>query len=180
MRQGQIGEIVNAKPEQRRRILEDAAGIAGLHSRRHEADLRLKAAEANLARLTDVLGQLSGQIEGLRRQARQARRYKDISSEIRRADALLRHLAWAEAQAHVEAEEHALRAALAELSSATEAEAKALREETEHADLPPPLREAEGERAAVLGRLRVECGPWSGKRRAPPSTSATCARVPST
>jgi chromosome segregation protein len=157
VRQGQIGEIVNAKPEQRRRILEDAAGIAGLHSRRHEADLRLKAAEANLARLTDVLGQLNAQIEGLRRQARQARRYKDISSEIRRADALLRHLAWAEAQAHVEAEEHALRAALAELSSATEAEAKALREETEHADLLPPLREAEGERAAVLGRLRVEC-----------------------
>src|SRR5512134_2096920 len=117
VRQGQIGEIVNAKPEQRRRILEDAAGIAGLHSRRHEADLRLKAAEANLARLTDVLGQLNGQIEGLRRQAR---RYKDISSEIRRADALLRHLAWAEAQAQVEAEEHALRAALAELSSATE------------------------------------------------------------
>ena len=59
VRQGQIGEIVNAKPEQRRRILEDAAGIAGLHSRRHEAELRLKAAEANLARLNDVLGQLN-------------------------------------------------------------------------------------------------------------------------
>ena len=59
VRQGQIGEIVNAKPEQRRRILEDAAGIAGLHSRRHEAELRLKATEANLARVTDVLGQLN-------------------------------------------------------------------------------------------------------------------------
>src|SRR5688572_26729646 len=58
VRQGQIGELVNAKPEQRRRILEDAAGIAGLHSRRHEAELRLKAAEANLARLNDVLGQI--------------------------------------------------------------------------------------------------------------------------
>ena len=58
VRQGQIGEIVNAKPEQRRRILEDAAGIAGLHSRRHEAELRLKATEANLARLSDVLVEL--------------------------------------------------------------------------------------------------------------------------
>ena len=58
VRQGQIGEIVNAKPEQRRRILEDAAGIAGLHTRRHEAELRLKAAESNLARLNDILGQL--------------------------------------------------------------------------------------------------------------------------
>src|SRR5436190_2932220 len=62
VRQGQIAEIVNAKPEQRRRILEDAAGIAGLHSRRHEAELRLKATEANLARLTDVLGQLNSQV----------------------------------------------------------------------------------------------------------------------
>src|SRR2546421_683411 len=67
VRAGQIGEIVNAKPEQRRRILEDAAGIAGLHSRRHEAELRLKATEANLARLTDVLGQLNSQVESLKR-----------------------------------------------------------------------------------------------------------------
>ena len=60
VRQGQIGELVNAKPEQRRRILEDAAGIAGLHSRRHEAELRLRAAEGNLARLNDILGQPGG------------------------------------------------------------------------------------------------------------------------
>ena len=53
VRQGQIGEIINAKPEQRRRVLEDAAGIAGLHSRRHEAELRLRSAENNLARLGD-------------------------------------------------------------------------------------------------------------------------------
>src|SRR5689334_18724341 len=58
VRQGQIGELVNAKPEQRRRILEDAAGIAGLHTRRHEAELRLKAADNNLSRLNDILGQL--------------------------------------------------------------------------------------------------------------------------
>src|SRR4029077_20015382 len=63
VRQGQIGELVNAKPEQRRRILEDAAGIAGLHTRRHEAELRLRAAEGNLSRLNDILGQLSSQIE---------------------------------------------------------------------------------------------------------------------
>ncbi len=105
VRQGQIGEIVNAKPEQRRRILEDAAGIAGLHSRRHEAELRLKATEANLARLSDVLGQLNSQVESLKRQARAARRYKEISDEIRRQDALLMHLAWTDAQAHVDAEE---------------------------------------------------------------------------
>ena len=73
VRQGQIGEIVNAKPENRRRILEDAAGVAGLHSRRHEAELRLRAAEANLARLRDLMGSLSSQLESLKRQARSAK-----------------------------------------------------------------------------------------------------------
>jgi len=70
--QGKIGEIIQAKPEQRRRVLEDAAGVAGLHARRHEAELRLKAAETNLTRVEDVVGQLAGQIDGLKKQARQA------------------------------------------------------------------------------------------------------------
>ena len=65
VRQGQIAELVNAKPEQRRRILEDAAGTAGLSSRRHDAELRLRAAEGNLARLADVLGGLGSQIAGI-------------------------------------------------------------------------------------------------------------------
>jgi len=156
VRQGQIGEIVNAKPEQRRRILEDAAGIAGLHSRRHEAELRLKAAEANLARLTDVLGQLNTQVESLKRQARAARRYKEISEAIRRSEALLMHLSWIDAQAHVDAEEAALRNALAVLATATEEEARALAEEARLAEALNPLREAEANRAAALGRLRIE------------------------
>ena len=99
VRQGQIGEIVNAKPEQRRRILEDAAGVAGLHTRRHEAELRLRAAEDNLARIGDVLGGLTSQLEGLKRQARQARRYRELSGEIRCTEALAAHLAWMAGQA---------------------------------------------------------------------------------
>jgi C4-dicarboxylate-specific signal transduction histidine kinase len=67
VRQGQIGEIIAAKPQARRRILEDAAGIAGLHSRRHEAELRLKAAEENIRRVDDVLNQINEQIDGLTR-----------------------------------------------------------------------------------------------------------------
>ena len=156
VRQGQIGEIVNAKPEQRRRILEDAAGIAGLHSRRHEAELRLKATEANLARLSDVLGQLNSQVESLKRQARAARRYKEISDEIRRQEALLMHLAWTDAQAHVDGEESNLRDALSKLATATEADSKALAEEARLAERMDPLREEEGKRAAILGRLRIE------------------------
>src|SRR5690606_28189099 len=89
--QGRIGEIVQAKPQQRRRVLEEAAGIAGLHARRHEAELRLKAAESNLERLEDVLGQLSGQIDSLKRPARQAVRYKAVSAQVRKGDATLFH-----------------------------------------------------------------------------------------
>jgi chromosome segregation protein len=156
VRQGQIAEIVNAKPEQRRRILEDAAGIAGLHSRRHEAELRLRAADNNLARLGDILGQLNSQIESLKRQARAARRYKEISGEIRKAEALLAHLAWTEAQAQVDAEEAALAVALQKLGAVTQAEAASLRLEAETAETLPPLREGEAIKGAILQRLKVE------------------------
>ncbi|MCK5549160.1 MAG: chromosome segregation protein SMC [Hyphomicrobiaceae bacterium] len=156
VRQGQIGEIVNAKPEQRRRILEDAAGIAGLHSRRHEAELRLRATEANLARLNDIMGQLNSQVESLKRQARAARRYKEVSGDIRRQEALLLHLTWAQAQALVETEETNLSETLAKLGAVTQAESQALAEEAKLSEGMDPLRAEEAKRAAVLGRLRVE------------------------
>jgi len=156
VRQGQIGEIVNAKPEARRRVLEDAAGIAGLHSRRHEAELRLKAAEGNLARLNDVLGGLNGQIESLKRQARAARRYKEVSDEIRRQEALYFHLGWSQAQADVDAGEASLGEALERLAVVTQAEAKAVSDEAELAEALPPLREIEAKRGALVGRLRIE------------------------
>jgi chromosome segregation protein len=156
VRQGQIGELVNAKPEQRRRILEDAAGIAGLHTRRHEAELRLKAADGNLARLQDILGQLNSQIESLKRQARQARRYKDLSAEIRKGDALLLHLTWQDAHDQVGSGEAALAGALEKLALATELEAKALRAEAEAAARLPPLREEEAVKSAVLHRFKLE------------------------
>ncbi|MCA4910857.1 MAG: AAA family ATPase, partial [Methylobacterium sp.] len=86
VRQGQIGEIISAKPQHRRRILEDAAGTAGLHARRHEAELRLRQAGENLLRAEDVLGELDRQAGDLRRQARQAERYKALQTEIRALD----------------------------------------------------------------------------------------------
>ena len=156
VRQGQIGEIVNAKPEQRRRILEDAAGIAGLHSRRHEAELRLKAAEANLARLADILGQVSAQMESLKRQTRQVKRYKELSSEIRRAEAMLLYLQWVEAQAQVEAEEAALTEAMVRLGVAVKEESELVRREAELAQSLQPLRDEEATRAAVLSRIKVQ------------------------
>ena len=156
VRQGQIGEIVNAKPEQRRRILEDAAGIAGLHSRRHEAELRLKGADNNLARIGDILGQLKSQLEGLKRQARQARRYADLSDQIRKSEAIVMHLTWMQAQAEVTAEEAALQVALQNLGAATQQEAEAIRIEADFAAKMQPLREQEAIRSAVATRQRHE------------------------
>ena len=156
VRQGRIGEIVNAQPQERRRVLEDAAGIAGLHSRRHEAELRLKATVGNLARLSDLIGQLSSQLQALRRQARQAQRYREISGKIREAEALQHHLHWVAACALVEHEEAAFQAALAAMAQETKAEGEALRQQAEAAEKLQPLRDAEAQRAAALHRLNVE------------------------
>src|SRR5215472_4976993 len=156
VRQGRIGEIVNAAPQERRRVLEDAAGIAGLHSRRHEAELRLKATEGNLARLSDLIGQLSSQLQQLRRQARQAQRYREISGKIRAAEALQHHLHWVAACAHVEQEEAAFQASLGTVAQETKAEGEALRQQAEAAEKLQPLRDEEAARAAVLHRLSVE------------------------
>ncbi len=156
VRQGQIAEIVNSKPEQRRRILEDAAGVAGLHSRRHDAELRLRAADANLARVSDVLGQLNTQLEALKRQARQARRYKEISADIRKSEAMLHHLAWVDGKAHVDAEEAALRSTLETVAAATLIESELSRAELAAAEVLPALREAEAAKAAALHRIKVE------------------------
>jgi chromosome segregation protein len=89
VRQGQIDELISQKPEQRRKILEEAAGISGFHVRRHEAELRLNAANNNIDRLDDVLKELSSQIRSLRKQAREATRYKTLSEEIRNAQAVV-------------------------------------------------------------------------------------------
>ena len=89
VRQGQIDELISQKPEQRRRILEEAAGISGFHVRRHEAELRLNAAHTNLERLDDVLKELSSQMRSLKKQAREANRYKSLSEEIRNAQSVV-------------------------------------------------------------------------------------------
>jgi chromosome segregation protein len=156
VRQGRIGEIVNAQPQERRRVLEDAAGIAGLHSRRHEAELRLNATESNLARLGDLIGQLASQLQALKRQARQAQRYRGITAKIREAEALQHHLHWEAACALVEQEETAFEEALSAVAQETKAEGEALREQALAAEKLQPLRDEEATRAAVLHRLSVE------------------------
>ncbi|PWB57262.1 MAG: chromosome segregation protein SMC, partial [Bradyrhizobiaceae bacterium] len=151
--QGRIGEIVQAKPEQRRRVLEEAAGVAGLHARRHEAELRLRAAETNLSRLEDVIGQLANQIEALKRQARQAVRYRAVSSAVRRAEAMLFHLRWVAANAEEADAGTAKDAASRLVTERTAAQAETAKRQAVLAAEMPPLREEEAKAAAVLQRL---------------------------
>ncbi len=155
VRQGQIGELIAAKPRDRRRILEDAAGIAGLHARRHEAELRLRAAESNLERLDDVIAQIAGQLESLKRQARQANRYRTVSEQVRKVEATVLHLRWtlakderAECQRTLEA---AVRAVGERMRAAAQAETARLATQ----ERLPELRDAEAKEAAVVRHLTV-------------------------
>ncbi|KRE18000.1 chromosome segregation protein SMC [Bosea sp. Root381] len=154
VRQGQISELISAKPQSRRRILEDAAGIAGLHSRRHEAELRLKGAEENLTRLEDVLGEIDGQIEALQRQARQASRYRSLAADIRRAEATLALIAHHETRAQEAQAGQALEAALRGVADQTGIQAEAAKRQAVAAHALPGLRDAEASAAAALVRLK--------------------------
>lgn len=156
VRQGQISELINAKPRARRRVLEEAAGISGLYQRRHEAELRLSAAETNLTRVDDVVEQLSQQIATLARQAKQAARYREIGADLRRTEGLLLLRRWHEA-------ETARQAALAELAEALRLTANAGAGAKEATDARaqaeaalPPLREEETIAGAVLQRLLAQ------------------------
>src|SRR5499427_4241390 len=153
--QGRIGEIIQAKPEQRRRVLEEAAGISGLHARRHEAELRLRAAEHNLARLEDVITQLAGQIDALKRQARQAIRYRAVAERVRKAEATLFHLRWVAANAELAEAEQAKNAAVRLVAARSGEQAEASKHQTLAAAALPALREAEARAAAALQRLTM-------------------------
>jgi chromosome segregation protein len=151
--QGRIGEIIQAKPEQRRRVLEEAAGISGLHARRHEAELRLRAAEQNLARLEDVIGQLATQVDGLKRQSRQAVRYRAISQQVRKAEATLFHLRFVNATTEVNEAQHAKDVGIRALAERTGVQAEASKRQALAAASLPELRDAEAKAAAAAQRI---------------------------
>jgi chromosome segregation protein len=151
--QGRIGEIIQARPDQRRRVLEEAAGISGLHARRHEAELRLRAAEQNLSRLEDVITQLAGQMDALKRQARQAVRYRTVSEQVRKAEAMLYHLRWTAAAAELADAEQGKHAALLAVAQRTGEQAEASKRQAGIAAGLPELRQAEAAAAAGLQRL---------------------------
>ena len=158
VRQGQISELINARPQNRRRILEEAAGISGLYQRRHEAELKLGAAEQNLARVDDVVEQLAAQLAQLARQAKQAQRYRAIGAELRQAEGLLLYRRWREAAMAQEAARSELGARTLAAGAAERAALRAQETRATAEAALPPLREEEAIAAAVLQRLQVELG----------------------
>ena len=154
--QGRIGDIIGARPVQRRALLEEAAGITGLHARRHEAELKLRAAETNLERLQDVIGTLETQLRDLERQARHAKRYTRLSERIRETEAALLLVRWLAARARVEDVTRKADDAARRVAEATEAAARAARLQADAAAVLPDRRRQEAERSAALHRLRIE------------------------
>ncbi len=152
--QGRISAIIAAKPAERRMLLEEAAGIAGLHVRRREAEIRLRAAEANLERIDDVVRGLDTQANALRRQARVAARYRDVSDRLKIAEAGLILARWSAAQAGAAAAAAAAQAAEAATIERTRIAAALTSAATNAAADLPALRLAEAEAAAAEQVLR--------------------------
>ncbi|OYX55866.1 MAG: chromosome segregation protein SMC [Brevundimonas subvibrioides] len=156
VRQGQISELIAAKPQNRRRILEEAGGVAGLHTRRHEAELRLKAAETNLERLDDIGRELETALTRLKREARQAEKYKKISAEIRALQAALLFVRWNDARLAAEAAAAELAAADRAVAEATAAAARAQTAALSAQEGLKPAREEDAVAAALLHRASLE------------------------
>ena len=156
VRQGQIAELINAKPKARRRILEEAAGISGLYQRRHEAELKLTAADQNLLRLDDVLDALAQQLAALMRQSRAAARYREIGTDLRRAEGLLAWLRWRDADAARAEAEAALGTCTLAAARAEAAARGAERARAAHEAALPGLREEDSVAGAIAQRLALQ------------------------
>jgi chromosome segregation protein len=154
--QGRVGHLVNAKPQERRALLEEAAGITGLHARRHEAELRLNAAENNIKRGEDGLRQLAEQLHNLQKQAKQANAYRSLAERFRSTEALWFHHQFADLANRLQTADQTQ----AELTNQLQQLDQDLHQlGTQQAELAaniPQLRQHEAERAAALQRLNLD------------------------
>ncbi|WP_210528826.1 chromosome segregation protein SMC [Rubellimicrobium arenae] len=154
VRQGQISELIGQKPNARRRVIEEAAGVAGLQARRGEASQRLNAAEENLRKLGEVTGALADRLRALERQARNAARFREVAAAIRVAEAQLLWRAYEAAEAALAAAEGEARTRAA-LAARAEDEAFAAADRRASAEqVLPPLRAQVAEAAQEVTRLR--------------------------
>ncbi|MDA7981419.1 MAG: chromosome segregation protein SMC [Alphaproteobacteria bacterium] len=156
VRQGRIAQMISAKPIERRRFLEEAAGIAGLHARRRDAESKLRAANNNISRLEEILRTHEGQRRSLHHQAKEAARYHELARELRGTEAMVLHLEWLAGEAAVRAAEGALSASADEVQAAAQSSDEAATAQAQAATQLPPLRQAATETAAALEGLEGE------------------------
>lgn len=153
--QGRITQIINSKPSERRMVLEESAGISGLFARRHEAELRLKAADANLVRLEDVLGNVESQLASLKRQARQATRYRNLNAQIRQLEALIAYLEWKTLEDRRHSTSKSFTEADKLVAEKMLAVTQLTKTQTTQAENLPTLRKSEAEGAATLQTRKI-------------------------
>ena len=154
--QGRVGSLVTAKPTDRRAILEEAAGIGGLHVRRHEAELRLTAAENNLKKADDIMKQIENQLKNLLKQAEEATKYKDMSNSIQSLEAKLVYFQSQEIEGSILGAQEELSEVEDEISAVNidkNFNENALKEEGKEIK---PLRDENAELSAKLQRLNLE------------------------
>ena len=154
--QGRIGNLVTAKPTDRRAILEEAAGISGLHVRRHEAELRLSAAENNLKRADELRRQQEKQLANLQKQAEEATKYKNISDEIKKIEAGLYYLKLIEIDKEITIENEINSEAEGEVSGFNEKIAELENFIKAETDKVAPLREKNIENLSKIQRLNLD------------------------
>ena len=154
--QGRIGALVTAKPTDRRAILEEAAGISGLHVRRHEAELRLSAAENNLKRADELRRQQERQLANLQKQAEEATKYKNISDEIKKIEAGLYYLKLLEIDEEIKVENEINVEAEGEVSGFNDKISEIEQLIKSETDKVAPLREKNIENLSKIQRLNLE------------------------
>ena len=156
VRQGQIQELIDQKPNERRRILEDAAGISGLHVRRHEAELRIKSAETNIDRLDDILKELASQVRSLNKQSREANRYKNLSEKIRETEILLLAKKYKTIELECKENEEKLHSLNVEHQNIVRSVSNKKTEELNIQESLPELKKEANDSSAALQRLIIE------------------------
>jgi chromosome segregation protein len=154
--QGRVSSLIQAKPQERRQVLEEAAGISGLHARRHEAELKLKGAEGNLTRVDDQVQAMDTQLRSLKAQVRQASRYRNLGDLIKKAEAGLLYLKTKQAEVNWRLMEDNFSESEARVRELTSLVAAASTRVAEKTALLPPLRQAEAAASAVVQRIVLE------------------------
>ncbi len=154
--QGRVTAMINAKPQERRLVLEESAGVSGLYVRRHEAELRLRAADQNLQRVQDLVGSMEGRFNTLKKQTRQAQKYKNLSAQIRELETTIAYLEWRIQVDRSDAARKTFGEAESQVATHMATVVQLTKTQNAQAEELPPLRRTEAEAAAALQAHKME------------------------